>query len=285
MSFYDFYEAWINPIEGDKNQYLSSRSGILAQAAPNIGPMFWEEIRGKDGIVRQLQWTARVEGSLGTPNGRTCPRFPNPSCPISVTNNLPEAMTMSQYLGRGATSRGRMTITPSLTTIVSDVPYLKDPNDREAVIQGIINLQNALKNVPGLEWAHPDPAISPREYVESMVVSPGNRRSNHWMGTAKLGWDDGRTGGTAVVDLDTRVYGTDNLFVVDASIFPGVPTTNPSSYIVTAAEHAAQRILALRTPQAVPKWGQCGGRQWTGSFFCEKGLTCTPLNEWYSQCL
>lgn len=25
----------------------------------------WDEIKGKDGIVRQLQWTARVEGSLG----------------------------------------------------------------------------------------------------------------------------------------------------------------------------------------------------------------------------
>ncbi len=38
-------------------------------AAPNINPMFWEEITGADGIVRQLQWTARVEGSLGAPNG------------------------------------------------------------------------------------------------------------------------------------------------------------------------------------------------------------------------
>ncbi|KAL1839743.1 hypothetical protein VTJ49DRAFT_1209 [Mycothermus thermophilus] len=265
VSFYDFYEAWTSPIASDKDAYLSRRSGILAQAAPNIGPMFWEEIRGKDGIVRQLQWTARVEGSLGTPNG--------------------QAMTMSQYLGRGATSRGRMTITPSLTTIVSDVPYLKDPNDREAVIQGIINLQEALSTVPGLEWAHPSPDVSPREYVESMVVSPGNRRSNHWMGTAKLGWDDGRVGGSAVVDTNTRVYGTDNLFVVDASIFPGVPTTNPSSYIVTAAEHAAQRILALPAAKAVPRWGQCGGKQWTGSFFCEQGLTCVPQNEWYSQCL
>ncbi len=78
MSFYDFYAAWDTPIEGDKTSYLSKRSGILAQAAPNIGPMFWEEIKGADGIVRQLQWTARVEGSFDTPNGRTSPpsRFP-----------------------------------------------------------------------------------------------------------------------------------------------------------------------------------------------------------------
>lgn len=79
-----------------------------------------------------------------------------------------------------------------------------------------------------------------------MLVSPANRRSNHWMGTAKLGTDDGRTGGTSVVDLDTKVYGTDNLFVVDASVFPGMTVGNPSAMIVIVAEQAAKRILALR---------------------------------------
>lgn len=62
-----------------------------------------------------------------------------------------------------------------------------------------------------------------------------------------MGVDDGRTGGgTAVVDLNTKVYGTDNLFVVDASIFPGMVTANPSAAIVIVAEHAAGRILGLK---------------------------------------
>ena len=39
VSFYDFYAAWDNPIEADKQAYLKKRTGILAQAAPNIGPM------------------------------------------------------------------------------------------------------------------------------------------------------------------------------------------------------------------------------------------------------
>ncbi len=30
------------------------------------------------------------------------------------------------------------------------------------------------------------------------------------IGTAKMGSDDGRSGGTAVVDVNTKVYGTDN---------------------------------------------------------------------------
>ncbi|KAK4448586.1 cellobiose dehydrogenase [Podospora aff. communis PSN243] len=265
VMFYDFYEAWRNPNATDAANYLNHRTGILAQAAPNIGPMFWEEIKGADGIVRQLQWTARVEGSLGTPNGFS--------------------MTMSQYLGRGATSRGRMTITPGLTTIVSDVPYLKDPNDKAAVIQGIVNVQNALRNVEGLTWDHPAPNVTAEDYVNNMLVSYSNRRANHWMGTNKIGSDDGRRGGSAVVDLNTRVYGTDNLFIVDASIFPGNPTTNPSSYIVTAAEHAAQKILGLAANRAIPRWGQCGGLQWTGSFVCAAPYTCQKQNDYYSQCL
>ena len=64
-------------------------------------------------------------------------------------------------------------------------------------------------------------------------------------GTAKIGTDSGLANGTAVVDLNTKVYGTDNLFVVDASIIPGELTANPSATIVILAEHAAAKILAL----------------------------------------
>lgn len=39
VNFYDFYAAWTDPIVADKDSYLSKRTGILAQAAPNIGPM------------------------------------------------------------------------------------------------------------------------------------------------------------------------------------------------------------------------------------------------------
>lgn len=62
--------------------------------------------------------------------------------------------------------------------------------------------------------------ISPLTF-EQLPKTAGARRANHWIGTAKLGTDSALTGGTAVVDLNTQVYGTDNIHVVDASIFPG----------------------------------------------------------------
>ncbi|KAI8963724.1 hypothetical protein F5Y11DRAFT_135832 [Daldinia sp. FL1419] len=239
--FYDFYEAWTDPIPADKQKYLANRTGILTQAAPNIGPVFWDEIEGEDGIVRQLQWTARVEGSELT--------------------NTTNTMIMSQYLGRGQTSRGRMTINAGLSTVVSTTPYLRDPNDKAAVIKGIENLRSALSTVKDLEFRLPATNQTTESYVDAIEVTSAKRRSNHWMGTAKLGPDDGREeNGTSVVDLNTKVYGTDNLFVVDGSIFPGMVTGNPSAMIVTAAEFAAEKILAL-SPKAPTKTPQNTGGQ------------------------
>ncbi len=81
-------------------------------------------------------------------------------------------MTLSQYLGRGATSRGRTTITPGLTMIVSTVPYLHDPNDVAAVIKGIENIQAALSSVKNLTWVDPPPGMSPTTYVNNVCPFP-----------------------------------------------------------------------------------------------------------------
>jgi cellobiose dehydrogenase (acceptor) len=120
--------------------------------------MFWEEIKGADGIVRQLQWTARVEGSLGAANGNT--------------------MTLSQYLGRGATSRGRTTIGQGLNMVVSTVPYLIDQNDVAAVVQGVANLQKALSTVANLTWLSPAPGQSAADYVANVSLQ-FDRRVSH----------------------------------------------------------------------------------------------------------
>ncbi|KAI1260951.1 hypothetical protein F5Y18DRAFT_431739 [Xylariaceae sp. FL1019] len=230
--FYDFYQAWTDPIPSDESAYLSKRTGILAQSAPNIGPVFWEEITGGDGQVRQLMWTARIEGADQTGSNNT--------------------MIMSQYLGRGSTSRGRMTIRQGLDTFVSDAPYLKDAEDKAAVVAGIDSLRKSITGYSNLTWAKPASNETTQAYVDGIEVSAAKRRANHWLGTNKIGLDDGReANGTAVVDLNTKVYGTNNLFVVDASIFPGQTTSNPSAMIVIASENAAARILALENgPEA-----------------------------------
>lgn len=159
-------------------------------------------------------------------------------------------MTLSQYLGRGQVSRGRVTISPTLDMVVSVPPFFNEPDglDKEAVVRGLENMQAALSRIQGLEWVRPPANQSARDYIDSLVLTAGARGSNHWMGTAKMGLVAGNGGSSAaaaVVDTDTRVLGTDNIFVVDASIFPGHVAANPTAAIVVAAEHAAERILAL----------------------------------------
>ncbi|CAL3966250.1 unnamed protein product [Diplocarpon coronariae] len=267
VSYYDWVSAWNNPIEADKTAYLTKRSGPLAQSAPNIGPLMWEEIVGPDGINRHVQWTSRVEGSSDVPNGNS--------------------MTLSVYLGRGKVARGRVTIEKDLKMVVSEIPY-NNTADLETVAVAIDHMVEALSPVPGLTWIYPAPGQSGAAYLNTVPLTLGNigsRRASHWMGTAKLGTDSGLLGGSSVVDTNTKVYGTDNIFVVDASIFPGMVTTNPSALIVTAAEHASEKILALAENQALPKYAQCWGVELTGSMTCANGTTCVYKDAHFSQCL
>lgn len=75
---------------------------------------------------------------------------------------------MSMYLGRGAKSRGRMTITSALNTVVSTNPYLNNENDEEAIIIALQNLLDSLSGVEDLEWQEPAPDVSAREYIENV---------------------------------------------------------------------------------------------------------------------
>jgi cellobiose dehydrogenase (acceptor) len=150
VSYYDWPAAWNTPNATDASNYLTKRIGPLAQAAPNIGPMMWEEITGPDGIVRQMQWTSRVEGSNGIANGNS--------------------MTLSLYLGRGQVSRGRTTISKTLQMSVSTLPY-GDANDLAAVATAIDHMVAALKTVPNLTWNLPPIGTSGAAYLASVHVS------------------------------------------------------------------------------------------------------------------
>ncbi|KAJ3037383.1 hypothetical protein HDV00_001749 [Rhizophlyctis rosea] len=225
---YDFYAAWDNPILADKNAYLNSRSGVLATAAPAISLAMHHYVKGTDGIQRGFQWTGRDEGSLGWSSNTS--------------------VTLSQYLGTGKTSRGRLTITSNLRTVVSTPPWAQTAADVQAIADGLSVVYKALSKLPGIRWIYPSPGASDSDILNYVKTYAAGRGTNHWMGSCKMGTDDGRQlGGTSgsVVDLNTKVYGMDNLFVVDASIVPKMILTNPTAPLLTIAEQAVVKILAL----------------------------------------
>ena len=85
--------------------------------------------------------------------------------------------------------------------------------------------------------------------------------SNHWVSSTSIGLNST----TAVVDENVKVFNTNNLvrpqsktiaraqglnfvfpqFIVDAGIIPHLPTGNPHGLLMSAAEQAAAKILAL----------------------------------------
>jgi hypothetical protein len=124
-----------------------------------------------------------------------------------------------------------MVIGTNLATRVSVPPYLRDTYDKEAVIQGIDFIRSALSKVNGLTWITPTASQTTTAFVNSVrhlhlceselqacsstddfqiPATVASRGSNHWVGSCTIGADDGRSGGKAVVDLDTKVYGSEH---------------------------------------------------------------------------
>ncbi|KAI8153640.1 putative acid--amine ligase YgiC [Colletotrichum sp. SAR 10_70] len=197
VNYYDFQiGAWESPIQADVDAYLKNRTGMLTMTAPNDGPIMWEVVDGPDG-PRQFQYTARVAGA---------------------TKN---SMTISQFLGRGGTSVGAVTINPNLTMSISTLPYQQTKEDKAAIIASIKNLMKALSTDPDIVFTHPPANMTVEQYIEEMPVNLQRRRGLHYLGTAKMGIDSGLEGGTSVVDTHTRVYAAANQIRIRALDIPG----------------------------------------------------------------
>ncbi|KAF7863803.1 hypothetical protein EAF04_006768 [Stromatinia cepivora] len=140
------------------------------------------------------------------------------------------------YLTHGLTSTGVLGITSAGATEFTTNPWMNTADDQSAMKTIIDYFLNAAKNSTILEPT--DSTITGASLVAAGTYVTGN----HFTGTAVMGETND---GSSVVDTDTKVWGTDNLFVVDASIHPDVPTGNTQAIVMVAAEHAAQKILAL----------------------------------------
>ncbi|KAK0374122.1 fungal cellulose binding domain-containing protein [Colletotrichum limetticola] len=223
---YDFNSTHDNPSPDDAAAYLSNRSGILTQAAPDINPIFCDAVKGEDGIERGFQWTSYVGGPH---KGKTY-----------------NTSGMAAALGLGKTSRGRATINSSLIMNVSVFSYFNDEGNRdfETVVTTVSVVVKAISSIPGATMINPVPSQDVRDYVQKWPYCQP-LGWNHRVGTTRLGTDSALQGGKPVVDLNAQVYGTKNLHIVDAGILNGIFTANPQAGIVIAAEKVAEEIIKL----------------------------------------
>lgn len=136
------------------------------------------------------------------------------------------------------------------------VNYMKDSRDRDKLRKGIRIVRELVKQ-PSFERLCGD-EIYPGKTVHSDSELDQCLASNlatqwHLSGTAKMGAKSDRG---AVVDMDGRVHGIDNLRVVDASVMPMATNGNTNSPTIMIAEKMSDAILG-KSPLPrieVPVW-------------------------------
>ncbi|KAG8745775.1 hypothetical protein FRC10_007036 [Ceratobasidium sp. 414] len=210
---------WSSPRTADANQYVSNQAGVFAASSPRAN--FWSVYGGSDGKTRYVQGTSHPGSCCFTP---------------TYPYNTSAQFTITMYLSTGLTSVGRIGIDSSMRSRIITSPWLTDPVDKVVLVNAITDLLSTYKQVPGLQLISPDNTTSISTHVTNMVDG-----SNHWTGSTKIG----TSSSSSVVDSNTKVWNTNNLFVVDAGILPGMPTGNPQGALFVMAEMAAAKILAL----------------------------------------
>lgn len=77
-------------------------------------------------------------------------------------------MTLTNYLGTGSVSRGKLSINNQLRTIVSQSPYLNNAADKAAVVASIQSLRDSLSKVSGIQWVRPTASQATDAFVNSV---------------------------------------------------------------------------------------------------------------------
>ena len=120
--------------------------------------------------------------------------------------------------------------------------YLSTEHDKQLMRDGMklmikIGATPAMQSVISSELS-PGPLVNTdKEYDE--FVRKNSWTVYHQCGTCKMGVDPGKS----VVDEELKVHGVQGLRVVDASIFPTVPTGNTNGPTIAVAEKAAKMII------------------------------------------
>ena len=149
-------------------------------------------------------------------------------------------------------SRGNITISSADMTDppILNPNWLSDPTDQELAVQSFkrsreiwsVLAQNNItvgtaEYLPGLNVTSDADILA---YIQASLMT-----IYHAAATCKMGSSNDSM---AVIDSQARVYGTQNLRVVDASSFPFLPPGHPQSTVYALAEKIAADILGASVP-------------------------------------
>lgn len=112
-------------------------------------------------------------------------------------------ISLSAYMTHGLTSSGVLGLDKKGNTVIEKSPYLQTAGDRKAAR---VFLQQLVDDITA-----PSTGFQLDSYTNVSAVIDAQSPGGHYTGTARMGTDDGRDGGSAVVDTNAKVYGMDNL--------------------------------------------------------------------------
>ena len=138
-----------------------------------------------------------------------------------------------------------------------DPRWLTNPVDRQVLVEALFFNRQILATPPMLELqaAQFVPPVDADEAAIDQVINNGLRTEFHPSGTAAmLPLEQG-----GVVNSHLRVYGTQNLRVVDASIFPMIPAAHLQAVVYGVAEKVS--IKSNNSQTLLIRYEGCGHHQ------------------------
>lgn len=197
--------AFTSPNETWIDAFNEQSTGLLAQGGQRIN--FWTTTTSNDSN------TYYVQGTINAPADNT--------------------IRIKTYLTHGVTSTGVLEITSDGATTITTTPYLQTAADQSA----ITNFMNKLISMVAADGS---PFEALNSTAAELIATTNISEGDHYVGSCKMGETND---GNSVVDTNLKVWGTDNIYVVDGSVHPDLPTGNSQAIIMVVAEHAAKVIL------------------------------------------
>ncbi|MEU1335598.1 GMC oxidoreductase [Streptomyces sp. NPDC005865] len=174
--------------------------------------------------------------------------YPVPEHGVCMTPNVPRARSTGRMWLRSADPADK----PAL-----DFRYFTDPegHDERTIVDGLKIAREVAATAPFSDWLLREVAPGPDVQSDEDLSEYGRRAAHtvyHPAGTCRMGAEDDPM---AVVDPQLRLRGHDGLRIVDASVFPTMPTINPMVTVLLVAERAADLISARPAPEPLAAEG------------------------------
>lgn len=217
-----YSHSYSDPLPGDRNLYLSHRSGPYSFASQTS--VFWGYVYWDD------ETQSGVQGTIGTTG----------YADFTGDNTI----TLNIYGTSGMLSSGRVILSADgkFTPGPDSNIYYSHPRDAHSIAIFIHDIFQSLPpstpDQPATEGLTPlnIPQNSSIDQIRDYITTPSKyaiESVEHWSSSCRLG---------KCVDTNTRVIGTQNIHVIDASIVSPL-SVNPQFGIMVAAEKGAEMML------------------------------------------